>query len=246
MRTRHLVVITTSLFYFLSFFIHSFEEHSDISTSDSKILTISVVPDITALDWFKQYVLLAYKKIGYRVIFKDLPLERSNDLAKKDQLDAMLVRLSAIEKSIPDFVRVPVVFAKGNINLYCQKGLVCNEDVLNNNENIIGVFAGVNITKQIMENKTANVFEVSSIAAASKMFQKKRLQYLISIDKTDLGYYISDNPDNYEKAFLMEYEAFHYLHNKHTTLLPELTKALDVAVQEVGPMTKVNYDINQD
>ena len=151
MRTRHLVVITTSLFYFLSFFIHSFEEHSDISTSDSKILTISVVPDITALDWFKQYVLLAYKKIGYRVIFKDLPLERSNDLAKKDQLDAMLVRLSAIEKSIPDFVRVPVVFAKGNINLYCQKGLVCNEDVLNNNENIIGVFAGVNITKQIME-----------------------------------------------------------------------------------------------
>lgn len=230
--------------YLFILFIFPISFFSSAEDEDIKSVNVSLIPGIAVLDWYKRYAVAAYQKLGYKVTFKELPLGRAISLGSKGEVDAMLIRLSLIETSMPEFLRVPVILGEGEIFLYCQTGITCNEEVLNDGEKIVGIFSGVNATKMIMEDKKASVYEISTFDRAHSMFTKKRLNYLISLDKSNLGYYIADNPNKYQQVIIKKYQAFHYLHQSKKSLLPELTKALDAAVQEVGPIERAKLILN--
>lgn len=234
--TIYLIKHSCLLLLLTIFSANSIANIPEITSKKTKSIVVSLVPDITILDWYKRYVALAYQKLGYKVIFKELPFGRAVNLGSKGQVGAMLIRISAIEEKMPEFIRVPVPLAHGKAILYCQKNLACDETQLDNSLNIIGVFSGINFTNNLMVGKQASTYEISTFEQAEKMFLKKRLPYLISLDKTDLGFYIEDHPENFNKVVLAKYQAFHYLHRSHSHLLPELTKALDAAIQEIGPV----------
>ncbi|WP_448248169.1 hypothetical protein [Thalassotalea agariperforans] len=223
-----------SMFLFLLFSAGTIANDFESSTQtphSQKPIVVSLVPDTTVLDTYKRYIGSAYQQIGYKVIFKELPFGRAINLGTKGQVDAMLIRISAIEEQMPEFIRVPVLLAKGKAVLYCHKNVVCHETELDNPNNIIGVFSGINFTNKVMAGKRASTYEISTFEQAEKMFLKQRLPYLISLDKTDLGSYMKENPENFNSIVLAHYQAFHYIHRSKADLLPELTQALEDVMQ---------------
>ena len=224
-----------SIFFLLLFSVGSIASETEVVpavSSNQKSIVVSLVPDTTVLDTYKRYIASAYQQIGYKVIFKELPFGRAINLGTKGQVDAMLIRISAIEDQMPEFIRVPVLLAKGKAVLYCHKNVVCHETELDNPNNIIGVFSGINFTNKVMAGKRASTYEISTFEQAEKMFLKQRLPYLISLDKTDLGFYMKENPENFNSVVLAHYQAYHYIHRSKADLMPELTQALEEVMQD--------------
>ena len=162
-----------SMFLFLLFSAESIANESENAAQTihtQKPIVVSLVPDTALLDSYKRYIASAYQKIGHKVIFKEVPFGRAISLGTKGQVDAMLIRISAIEEQMPEFIRVPVLLAKGKAVMYCHKNVVCHETELDNPNNIIGVFSGINFTNKVMAGKRASTYEISTFEQAEKCF----------------------------------------------------------------------------
>lgn len=211
---------------------------SSATRANVKTMNISIVNDSPVLLWYKKYIEHAYNLMQYRVAFRQLPAGRGAVEANKGNIDALTIRTSVVEASFPDFVRVPILLAKGKLMLYCQHNIECNEAIVNQTGKTIGTVAGVNVTMLYMADKKANIYEVASGFKVAEMFQKNRLDYILTINSPDFGNYVSIEHGSYQEVTLMEINAYHYIHKRHSKMLPELEKALSAAVKEIGSIPK--------
>lgn len=198
-------------------------------------MKISVVNDSPVVLWYKHYIEHAYNHLDFRITFMQLPSGRAAIEAKKGNIDALTIRTSLVEHAIPEFIRVPVVLAKGKLMLFCQNDVICNTDIVNQKRITIGTIAGVNVTKVFMADKKANTYEVVSATKVAEMFLRKRLDYLLTIISEDFGHYVDLPKSRYQTAELTSLKGFHYLHKRHKTLLPDIEKALAIAIEDIGP-----------
>lgn len=203
---------------------------------EHETLLISVADEGHIVAWYKNYITKAYTELGYRIVYKPLPPGRGHVEAQKGYVDALAIRVSAIENSFPDFIRVPVLLAKGQLMLYCQTDLTCNKDILQDHKNVIGIVSGSNITSQFMKNKVASVYEVRDGLKLAEMFNKQRLNYILTIDSHEFGNYASIDVNKYTSVALAPIEAYHYLHKKHRHLLADVETALIKALNDIGPI----------
>jgi len=229
MKPLLIVLSLISSFLFVPFY--SFSENRSP-------LKVEMIEDIPVLLWYKNYLLKAYSRLGYRLSFIEVQAGRGLIEAKKGNFDALTTRISIIEDQLPNFVRIPIILAQGNLTLYCQVEVPCERSVLDNMENIIGVPTGKNMATSYMKDKTASIYHVISGQKLVEMFDKKRLEYVLTIEAEEFGNYVQPPSITYRKIELQHFEAFHYLNKKHQALVKPLTDELAAAIEELGPVPK--------
>jgi len=210
--------------------------NTDASQKALPKINIAVFPKNGSFSGLKDYVTRAYQLIGYRVAFHNYPPGDSIKMTNVGKLDAELIRTPIIELSAKNLRRIPVKLLPGQLVLYCLNNIKCDDDVLNDTSAIIGIISGKNITSNYMKNKNAPVYLIKETQNLAKLFEKKRIQYILSIDINGIGNINAIDKSQYQTIQLALYDSYHYVHKKHEELIPKLTLALQQAIQEIGPL----------
>ena len=226
-----LIVIFFSLVFTLSVLAN---ESKNIPIKGSSI-SVATVPNNQLLNWYKNYILQAYTDIGYKVSFVEYSLGKSVVEGNKGKIDALIVRTSEIEEELVNFRRVPTIVAQGKLVLYCQKKVVCSEDVLDDRRNLIGIISGTNVTSHFMKDKKASVYQVKTADNVALMLEKKRFDYILTVDADNVGNFSNIPQENYDRFIIKDVFGYHYVHKKIAGLIPELTTSLANAIDEIGP-----------
>ena len=218
-----LIVVTFFLFFnFISY----------AGNASLKQINISSIKYLQVTDQYKKFVLAAYTGLGYRVSFIEMPIARSIIEINKGTVDAMVIKLSAIEQKNPDLIRVPVVLATGALFLYCQIELPCNQSVMDKPSNMIGALIGHNLTTIYLAKYSASVYQTTTANQLAKMLSKKRLNYILTLEIDDHGNYVGLVKSKYNTVKLERLEAYHYIHRRIEGILPELTLSLKNVIDE--------------
>ncbi|MFT6901797.1 MAG: hypothetical protein ACJAXS_001996 [Colwellia sp.] len=205
---------------------------SNAGDSPLKQIRVSNIEDILGVDHYRKLVLKAYTGIGYNVTFIAMPIAREIIEIKKGTIDAMIIKLSAIEPSDPDLIRVPVILATGEIFLYCQIGLLCNQSVMDEPSNLIGAITGHNFTTIYLDGRAASVYKTAQVNQLAKMLTTKRLNYILTLEVKGFGNISGLDKSKYNAVKLESIEAYHYIHRRIKRILPELTLSLQNVINE--------------
>jgi len=187
---------------------------------------------------FQKYLLFAYNHLGYKVIFDKILSARARKMVEAGRSDAIMIAEKEIVQVYRNMLKVPVMLAKGRLMLYCKKELYCDASVLNKTSNVIGVTSGRSLSANFMRSMQASTYAVKGAVNLGFMLAKGRLNYALIVNEEQLGN-IGDFDDNqFEKVEVYRTEGYHYIHKKHKNILPELTQALQLAIEKYGPLVK--------
>tara|TARA_R110002012_G_scaffold232533_3_gene405353 strand:+ start:1969 stop:2709 length:741 start_codon:yes stop_codon:yes gene_type:complete len=202
------------------------------TNTESKSIKIGFSTGVWVLDKYKKLIQLAYQDLNYKVTFIELPLARLGD---NGFVDAMLIHPSIVENHLTDFTRVPVKLDEGKIVLYCHNEYDCDEEQLNNEKNVIGIFNGDNFASSIMKNRCAQVYKIMHIDQGNQLFLMRRINFILTIDRTDLDNQVTMSTKKYSKYEVLPFDAYHYIHKSKQHLIPALVDSLNAQLKN-NPM----------
>lgn len=201
-----------------------------------KTLHITVPLSDKLSNRLEKYLAYAYEQIGYKVVFDKILPARARKMVDAGQLDGMMVAEKEIEQAFNHLVRVPVMLAKGSLMLYCNKDVDCQLSALDNPNHTVGVISGNSISSHFMQKKQAVTHGLKSDQLLGTMLTKGRLNYVLIVNEAHLGSLGNFDERLFKKVELYRTEGYHYLYMKHKLLLPNLTKALKLAIKKFGPL----------
>ncbi|SFB82342.1 hypothetical protein [Pseudoalteromonas denitrificans] len=194
---------------------------------DLKTVNIPITSDLDILSIYKAIILEAYNRLDYRVIFHQMAPGRALLEIEAGHVDALLVKVAnKKDEKNKSIIKVPILLAQGYLMLYCQKELLCNQSVFDNKKNVIGTVSGVTFSSHLLKNKRASRYQVKNGFKLAKMFEKGRLNYIISLDEAEFGNYVFIDKSKYLSVQLNEIKVYHYVHEKLAFLVPKLTVEL--------------------
>jgi len=207
-------------------------EQADLKPS----MKVAMPINVKVSNAVKDHILYAYNLLGYKVDFYPIVTGRSIKLTEIGELDAEAVRISIIETSVKNLLRVPTLLGRGTLELYCLPNIVCDTSVLEQKDNLIGVISGTNITSAYMKNKGASVYHIPSNLVLSQLLNLKRLNYILSlsVNNENRNNIVGIDKSKYQVIPLKQFEAFHYVHKKHKSLVPYLASSLEQAISALG------------
>lgn len=180
------------------------------------------------LTGFIDFVLTeAYKRIGYKVDISRIDNEHSLINANKGIVDGLSQRISGLTKHYPNLIRVPekivdwkfVAFSKQNINT--SKGW---------NSLIPYTTAMISGWKIFEYNvpETTSVTKVKDTEQLFNLLNKNRCDIILFEQFQGLQYIKKMGYKNMKllKPPMAKREMFNYLHKKHASLVPKLSRAL--------------------
>lgn len=191
---------------------------------------------------FEKYLLYSYRHLGYKITFEKILVARSREMADVGRLDALLIAEKEIENSYKNLLRVPVILAKISFVLYCVKEVNCQKEALDDASNMIGVVSGNSISANFMRSKLASTYAIKGADSLGVMLTMNRLNYILMMNEDQLGSVGNLDETQFQKTELFRTEGYHYIHKKHKKLLPELTQALQLAIDELGPLVGPSTD----
>lgn len=204
-------------------------------------LHISSYKNAKISDRYKKLLTFSYNQLGYRIQFHEMVVSRALKMIKLYQLDALMAQTSTLMKyeDLP-VIKVPVLLGKGKLVLFCKKTLLCNIKVLENPNNIIAVAHGTLGAKTDFLKMNASTYEIATKDAAGKMLALGRLNYLIIIVEESMGNLAGLDERKYGQVELAPVEGFHYIHEKHEKLIPQLSAAMELYIEQFEPSLKIN------
>jgi hypothetical protein len=187
---------------------------------------------------FEKYLLFAYMQIGYEVSFEKILTARAREMVNAGKLDAIIIAEKEIDKVYKNLLRIPVMLARGALMLYCNKQVTCDTSVLTDSKNVVGVVSGSSMSANYMRKMSATTYGVINQEVLGLMLTKERLNYVLIINEERLGNLGNFDETPYNKIEVHRSEGYHFIHNKHANILPELTKALHLAIENFGPLVE--------
>jgi len=194
---------------------------------------------------FEKYLLSAYNQLGYKVVFEKILVVRARVMVDAGILDGMMLAEKEIEQTYSNILRVPVMLARGSLVLYCNKQVDCQVSALSDANIVVGVISGHSMSAQYMRNMRASTYAVKSSEKLGLMLTKGRLDYVLNVNEEQFGNMGVFDENMYQKIEVVRTEGYHYIHKKHEHLLPELTQALQLAVEKFGSLVESVSDKNQ-
>jgi len=188
---------------------------------------------------YKKLLTFAYNQLGYRIQFHEMVAGRALKMIKENQLDALMIQTSTFMKyeDLP-VLQIPIVLGKGKLILFCNKGLPCNKAVLQKPDNIIAAPQSTLGLKADFLKMKASSYEIGQKESAGKMFELGRVDYLIEITEDSMGNLGGIDEKKYGQVELATLEGFHYIHKKHEKLIPQLSAAIALYIEEYDPSFK--------
>jgi len=167
----------------------------------------------------------AYSLMGYDVEFIPMLLGRGSMMANNGLIDGVSVRVPAIEQVAKNLIRVPVMILSGDLSLYCSAEVVCDESVLSNEKLLVGGLSNVPVMQSFMSDKAASLYLVHDAPQLKALFNKGRIQYILSIEIDGFGNFqaLDMHPN---RTTLLPLEGYHYVHKQHALLVPHIAQSL--------------------
>ena len=175
-----------------------------------------------------------YQKLNIKTEIVRMPAKRAFVTAlKSDWVDAELARIAAVEKLLPDYIRVPISLLALDINSYSVKPEVEISSWQSLSGYKVVILRGfVGITSKL-EQHNIDYFETGSIKQAIAMIKADRADVAIMhnalINEQDK---ISLQSDIFFKMNkLDQMNLYHFIHKKHSKLVPQFTIELEKLLQ---------------
>ena len=198
---------------------------AEIQPSENK-LTFTAASDAKTVQPVLDKIKLAYKKIGYEIEIFQVPADRSiKESLENNRIDGELFRSNLIEDKLQGLIRVPVPI----FNLKCIP-YAKDQNIKINNLEDLKKYTFVTITGHIaIEDILSNIKHKSVTRAeqAINMVNEDHVQVALLIDVLAVNAIEKNNFDiSPVGPPIIESQLFHYINEKHKTLLPRLTEAL--------------------
>jgi len=194
---------------------------------------------------YEQHLSYAYNQLGYKVLFEPILTARARKMVNAGQLDALMLAEKVVEEAHNDILRVPIMLAKGSLMLYCNKRVKCKTSELNNSDNIVGVISGDSMSGKYMRQMRASTHAIRSSESLTNMLIKERLDYILLVFEEQFGTVSGLDVSQYQKVEVYRSEGYHYVHKKYEYLLPDLTLAMQLALEKYGPLVKFDSAKNK-
>lgn len=169
----------------------------------------------------------AYKLLGYQMLLIVLPLERSAHESNKGQiLDAELSRTAEAAEMLPNMLRVEVPIGHIRITAFSRNPAI----MINNWQDLsawrVDVLRGIYLAKVNMQG--IKYTEVNSTTQAIQRLLSGRTDVAVVLgDETEwLLKHYADHGIYAIQPDLAKTQIFHYVHERHAALVPQLEAAL--------------------
>ena len=124
-KTVLLVILAISTYSYAEDYEHKGVSHAEAHSSGQLKETLVISqPDVVYtlfLQASKLILIEAYTRIGQKIEFETLPVERSLDLANKGVTDGELARISGLQNEYPNLIQVPAPTALNRVFAYSKK-----------------------------------------------------------------------------------------------------------------------------
>jgi len=200
------------------------------------IFYISSFSNVKISGRYEKLLTFVYNQLGYRVKFQEMVVSRALKMIKEDQLDALMIQTSALMKyeSAP-VIKVPVIIGSGKLILFCREKSPCNKEILTTASNTIVTTVGTLGGKPDFLKIKASIYQVATKYAAGNMFELGRFDYLITTTENSMGNLADIDEEKHGHIDLISLKGFHYIHKKHKLLLPKLTAAIELYIEQYEP-----------
>ena len=232
-----LLIITICLTF------ETFAQAPSLPTTKEIQVTVTLSDKLNAR--YEKYLLYAYNQLGYKVTFDRILVARAREMVNAGRLDGIMVAEKEIEQHYNNIVRVPVLLAKGTLILHCNKHVSCQMSALNDENNVIGVTSGFSISSIFMKQRRASIYPIKNTKNLGVMLTKGRLDYVLITDIEQLGSLGNLNKSKLHSVEVFSTQGYHYIHKKHVKLLPQLTKALQAAIDKFGPLVNSSHVVKE-
>lgn len=188
---------------------------------------------------------IAYKRLNLQIKVEQLPGERALRSANNGEMDGELYRRAGIEKDYPNLLQVAVPLMNYEIVVFCRDPsiVVPNWDALRSFA--IGFVKGVKIieanTQGMRADPTPTLRQafMKLMLGRSDLVVANRLSGLAALRELNLDEMRILNPP------LAKFPVFHYLHNKHASIVPQLFKVLS-QMQDEKLITEIQHAVSHE
>jgi polar amino acid transport system substrate-binding protein len=169
----------------------------------------------------------AYQQLGYQMTLIVMPLERSAHESNKGQLlDAELSRTAQAAEILPNMLRVEVPIGHIRITAFSRDPALKINHWRDLSAFRVDVLRGIYLARVNMQEQEYT--EVNSISQAIQRLLSGRTDVVVALgDETEWQLKQLENHGIYAIApDLAKTEIFHYVHERHAALVPQLEAAL--------------------
>jgi ABC-type amino acid transport substrate-binding protein len=183
-------------------------------------------------EFSSQMLMKAYTRLGYELIFVDLPAERSLLKSNNGLLDGEVNRIKGIEKKYGNLIMVPVP-----VNFFEAVVFTKRHDFrVNGWASLTSFSIAIRIGAKFAEYRTAgmNVTKFPTYEKAFLLLYNDRYDLCVSSRISGLEQIKKQNLIGIKalEPPLETINLYHYLHLKHKTLIPWISKELQRMEQE--------------
>jgi len=184
---------------------------------------ISYVEHESIIKYYLPLLDTAYRSIGIKPEFVLINDKRALKLLNTGQIDADTAKTSETLGDYPNIITIPTAISKIEVTLLCQKHLVCDLSVLQDNNKSLGVIGAKDFYAKLLEESQIKIAEFTSFEILLKVFQQKKVDYIFSV----FDEYSKMTQIRYPNRFIIEEKiGFHLLNEKHKNLIPQLEQAI--------------------
>lgn len=169
----------------------------------------------------------AYQRLGYQMVLVVMPLERSAYESNKGQLlDAELGRTAQAAEMLPNMLRVEVPIGHVRITAFSRNPAVKINHWQDLSTWRVDVLRGIYLAKVQMQGQ--NYIEVNTIDQAIQRLLADRTDVVVALgDETEWQLKQHANHGIYTiQPDLAKTQVFHYVHERHAALVPQLEATL--------------------
>ncbi|WP_026960211.1 substrate-binding periplasmic protein [Aliagarivorans taiwanensis] len=195
-------------------------------TAETGQLTLSTLKGMLLADNCSQVLEEAYEHLGITVDIEHYPAKRSLSLSNSGMTDGEVMRIKGAEALYPNLVRVPVAICVMESKVYSK-----NQDLqITGWESMadykIGIVRGHLYAAEGTQGM--DVTEVHDTHALFKMLKAGRIDVAVAITTDALKTIHTQQLEGVYSSSSVIYQAplYHYLHAKHSALVPELAQTL--------------------
>lgn len=202
--------------------------------NEEKIYTIGYAEDTEWNDIAMQRLQKIYQRAGLRVEFVNFPSKRSLAIANAGKVDGELARIPGIESSFLDLRRI-------NVPLLSIRGMAYtkNNNIKGYSDELLEIYS-VGMVRGVY-------WSVNKISGFQPIFtyDYTRLFQMLSLNRVDIILVSELTGDTMLNSKAIDsvnirklqppvdvYPTYHYLHKKHTDIIPRLEAAATVIQQE--------------
>ncbi|MEJ6474020.1 hypothetical protein [Pseudoalteromonas piscicida] len=184
---------------------------------------------------------IVYEALGIELKLEEFNHKSSLIAANAGNLDGQLGRVASIEKDYPNLVRVDYPLFQFTLQLFS----LCNECTLEDLKSLT-IRSGYPVASTYLEthNIGAYTINVKSVIAQLNLVIQKQVEGALILDFHLKPHLKNIKAETLQIKNLAVVESFHFVHKKHTQLVPLITAKLkELEKDGVIAMLKAKYQI---